>query len=607
MLQKLHAPVQVGGNSIELLLGRKPKGHTTVIAGDEENIKDMNVWSKRPSLVPASVQAGYNQDGVTAVQVSEEDGPYEDNQSMDMADLKKELEEAKKEIAGLSQQLSQQQVTQQTMEQVMATPAPINLRLSEDPDVLLNRLNMRCTSNHSENDRPVYDGPGPSHSMDANTAWGDPRNVVFGKPTGGTTGWDANTIAAWNGAGSTQPSSSMTPFDMRANMQAQMSRGSSGSSMPPGPYRGWTNQPPPNMPSSSGLSDPPSPFEYSQHPDMAAWQPRPAAVPFTPAASDFQQAWNRYPGQVTQGPQQQYMPPVEPMNYRRLLDRNVSCNWKYIVDKIICSNDQQASIFLQQKLKVSPAEMKHELIDAIIAQAYPLMINRFGNFLVQRCLEHGTIEQVNAIANTIRGKTLELSMDAFGCHVIQKAFDVVPESYKASMVHELLRQIPQTVVHRYACHVWQKLFELRWSDSPPQIMKYVNDALHTMWHEVALGETGSLVVQNIFENCLDEDKRACIDEVLSHADLIARGQFGNWCIQHICEHGAPADRSRAIEHVLAHSVDYSTDQFASKVVEKCLKVSGPDFLDRYLQKICEGRPDRPRMPLIDSKFRDLEG
>lgn len=57
-----------------------------------------------------------------------------------------------------------------------------------------------------------------------------------------------------------------------------------------------------------------------------------------------------------------------------------------------------------------------------------------------------------------------------------------------------------------ACHVWQKLFELRWTESPPQIMKYVNEALRGMWHEVALGETGSLVVQNIFENCLEEDK-----------------------------------------------------------------------------------------------------
>jgi hypothetical protein len=203
---------------------------------------------------------------------------------------------------------------------------------------------------------------------------------------------------------------------------------------------------------------------------------------------------------------QTFLPSTEPLNYRRLLDRNVTCDWKYIVDKIVCNNDQQASIFLQQKLKVGTPEQKYDIVEAIVAQAYPLMVNRFGNFLVQRCFEHGTPEQVIKIAESIRGNTLNLSMDPFGCHVVQKAFDSVPEEYKAIMVHELLRRIPETVIHRYACHVWQKLFELRWSDTPPQIMKYVNEALKGMWHEVALGETGSLVVQNIFENCLEEDK-----------------------------------------------------------------------------------------------------
>ncbi|KAF2730524.1 ARM repeat-containing protein [Polyplosphaeria fusca] len=295
----------------------------------------------------------------------------------------------------------------------------------------------------------------------------------------------------------------------------------------------------------------------------------------------------------------QYVAPVEPMNYRRLLDRNMNCNWKYIVDKIICSNDQQASIFLQQKLKVGTVEQKFEIVEAIIAQAYPLMINRFGNFLVQRCFEHGTPEQVVSIAQAIRGNTLTLSMDAFGCHVIQKAFDAVPEEYKATMVHELLRRIPDTIIHRYACHVWQKLFELRWADSPPQIMRYVNEALRGMWHEVALGETGSLVVQNIFENCLEEDKRPCVNEVLASIDVIAHGQFGNWCIQHVCEHGAPADRGRAIEHIIHFASEYSMDQYASKVIEKCLKIGGADFLDRYLDRVCEDRADRPRTPLID--------
>lgn len=293
------------------------------------------------------------------------------------------------------------------------------------------------------------------------------------------------------------------------------------------------------------------------------------------------------------------------------------------MDKIVCNNDQQASIFLQQKLKVGTTEQKYDIIEAIVSQAYPLMVNRFGNFLVQRCFEHGTPEQIVAIANAIRGNTLSLSMDPFGCHVIQKAFDCVPEEHKAVMVHELLRRIPETVVHRYACHVWQKLFELRWTDDPPQIMTKVNEALRGMWHEVALGETGSLVVQNIFENCVEEEKvrifvsarssahelegnadrskRPAIEEILGKIDVLAHGQFGNWCIQHVCEHGAPHDKSRAVEHVLQYAVDYSMDQFASKIVEKCLKIGGSEFLERYLSRVCTGRADRPRMPLIDSE------
>lgn len=265
-----------------------------------------------------------------------------------------------------------------------------------------------------------------------------------------------------------------------------------------------------------------------------SYQPRPIGTPLSPTAAEFtsnnpvSNPWNSavcnslqklYDGadifcKAPSSPIQTYVSPMEPLNYRRLLDRSVTCNWKYIVDKIVCNNDQQASIFLQQKLKVGTAEQKFEIVEAIVAQAYPLMVNRFGNFLVQRCFEHGTPEQVISIANAIRGNTLSLSMDAFGCHVVQKAFDAVPEDYKAIMVHELLRRIPETVIHRYACHVWQKLFELRWSDSPPQIMKYVNEALRGMWHEVALGETGSLVVQNIFENCLEEDKVSALTQTL---------------------------------------------------------------------------------------------
>ncbi|BCS27505.1 Pumilio-family RNA binding repeat-containing protein [Aspergillus puulaauensis] len=374
----------------------------------------------------------------------------------------------------------------------------------------------------------------------------------------------------------------------------------------PGASSPWSAFAPCSGDSQGSRSPPSKPNNTYQQVGLYPLPPyhqRPVAPPLSPTATEFSTpSGNSVPwaaSSVGGDSIQTYISPLEPLNYRRLLDKNVSCDWKYIVDKIVCNNDQQASIFLQQKLKIGTTEQKYDIIEAIIQQAYSLMVNRFGNFLVQRCFEHGTPKQIIAIANAIKGNTLSLSMDPFGCHVIQKAFDCVPEEHKAVMVHELLRRIPETVIHRYACHVWQKLFELRWSGEPPQIMAKVNDALHGMWHEVALGETGSLVVQNIFENCVEDEKRPAIEEVLTKVDVLAHGQFGNWCIQHICEHGAPHDKSRAIEHIILWSVDYSMDQFASKIVEKCLKIGGAEFLDRYLSRVCTGRTDRPRMPLID--------
>ncbi|KAF2031611.1 ARM repeat-containing protein [Setomelanomma holmii] len=512
--------------------------------------------------------------------------------AFELQKLKSELEEARNEINRMNnQEMHSQQVARSTMEHLSQSSEG---DYSYDGEVteqtlaqLQNKFNASTRANNgwgTEPARPAYNTGNSSNTSSYQAPTRPPigppvyrRNEYLNEPTH----FPLNQSFRSSGLSSGLMNGMSNSFSGMGNNMS-------------------------NPPSRPGSAFEPMFSQYGMPPMQAPGYPTPVGVigsRLSPDASEFNitgmgpSPWNSQASSEAGVPQ--YVPPVEPMNYRRLLDRNMSCNWKYIVDKIICNNDQQASIFLQQKLKVGTCEQKYDIVEAIIAQAYPLMVNRFGNFLVQRCFEHGTGDQIVAIAQAIRGNTLALSMDAFGCHVIQKAFDCVPEEYKATMVHELLRRIPETVIHRYACHVWQKLFELRWSDSPPQIMRYVNEALRGMWHEVALGETGSLVVQNIFENCLEEDKRPCINEVLASIDVIAHGQFGNWCIQHICEHGAPPDRSRAIDHILRFATEYSMDQYASKVIEKCLKIGGNEFLDRYLERVCEGRQDRPRMPLID--------
>ena len=154
-------------------------------------------------------------------------------------------------------------------------------------------------------------------------------------------------------------------------------------------------------------SIPPGPVFQGVGPHQG-YQPQPIGTPLSASAASFNPVtqsndpWNNAVGnsvlslsarsannamQPASSAEQTYVSAMEPLNYRKLLDRSVSCNWKYIVDKIVCNNDQQASIFLQQKLKAGTSEQKYEIIECIIQQAYPLMVNRFGNFLIQRCFE----------------------------------------------------------------------------------------------------------------------------------------------------------------------------------------------------------------------------
>ena len=162
---------------------------------------------------------------------------------------------------------------------------------------------------------------------------------------------------------------------------------------------------------------------------------------------------------------------------------------------------------MQQKLKSATQEQKQLIFKAIFRQVYALMTNRFGNFLVQRLFELGTPEQIKAVADKMRGHIFELTCEPFGCHVVQKALDCVEEASKAELVSELFTGIPETITHKYACHVWQKVFELRWIQVPaPPVMQRLHAVLQGQWTQVALDETGSLVIQNIFENLPEVDK-----------------------------------------------------------------------------------------------------
>lgn len=48
------------------------------------------------------------------------------------------------------------------------------------------------------------------------------------------------------------------------------------------------------------------------------------------------------------------------------------------------------------------------------------MVDVFGNYVIQKFFEHGTSDQKRILADKICGHVLALSLQMYGCRVIQK-------------------------------------------------------------------------------------------------------------------------------------------------------------------------------------------
>ncbi|KAF7341853.1 ARM repeat-containing protein [Mycena sanguinolenta] len=295
----------------------------------------------------------------------------------------------------------------------------------------------------------------------------------------------------------------------------------------------------------------------------------------------------------------------EPINFLSLLHPSSSPPYAAFVARIIKSADQQASIFLQQKLKVAGVEERGRIVDAICARGGEMMMHRFGNWAVQRCLEAATgAEERRKIVACMRGRVVDLATNCYGCHVLQKALDCEEEEVRLLIVSELLMGDPaQTLVNKHASHVWSKIMELSWTPPAPPIFAYVNKALKGKWAALACHETGSLVVQHAFENLEESAKDGIVQELLGQGTAVfgevAKSQWGSYCIQHILEHGSDKHRQMALDHLLTGLLEFATNEQGSKSVVKALKEGGKETLDRVVQRMCEPAKGARRAMIVD--------
>ncbi|XP_064137678.1 pumilio homolog 1 isoform X18 [Loxodonta africana] len=232
------------------------------------------------------------------------------------------------------------------------------------------------------------------------------------------------------------------------------------------------------------------------------------------------------------------------------------------------SQDQHGSRFIQLKLeRATPAE-RQLVFNEILQAAYQLMVDVFGNYVIQKFFEFGSLEQKLALAERIRGHVLSLALQMYGCRVIQKALEFIPADQQVinEMVRELDGHVLKCVKDQNGNHVVQKCIEC----VQPQSLQFIIDAFKGQVFALSTHPYGCRVIQRILEHCLPDQTLPILEELHQHTEQLVQDQYGNYVIQHVLEHGRPEDKSKIVAEIRGNVLVLSQHKFASNVVEKCV-------------------------------------
>ncbi|XP_040612441.1 pumilio homolog 1 isoform X12 [Mesocricetus auratus] len=230
------------------------------------------------------------------------------------------------------------------------------------------------------------------------------------------------------------------------------------------------------------------------------------------------------------------------------------------------SQDQHGSRFIQLKLERATAAERQLVFNEILQAAYQLMVDVFGNYVIQKFFEFGSHEQKLALAERIRGHVLSLALQMYGCRVIQKALEFIPSDQQNEMVRELDGHVLKCVKDQNGNHVVQKCIEC----VQPQSLQFIIDAFKGQVFALSTHPYGCRVIQRILEHCLPDQTLPILEELHQHTEQLVQDQYGNYVIQHVLEHGRPEDKSKIVAEIRGNVLVLSQHKFASNVVEKCV-------------------------------------
>ncbi|CEG44497.1 pumilio-like mating protein m90 [Plasmopara halstedii] len=250
----------------------------------------------------------------------------------------------------------------------------------------------------------------------------------------------------------------------------------------------------------------------------------------------------------------------------------------------IFAKDQTGSRFIQQKLEKADDRLKADAFNEIFPNSLFLMTDVFGNYVIQKFLEYGSLEQQQLLVELMTSNMISLALQVYGCRVIQRALEVTHVDEQLALIRQLKGHVMKCAVDQNGNHVLQKCIEAaswkRASDCnrmmPQRLVtgddiQFIIDSFVGQAAGLSTHSYGCRVIQRVLEHCAPVQIRPLLDEIIYKCRDLVKDQFGNYVVQHVISHGEQNQRDTVMQVILPEIARWSQHKYASNVVESCLE------------------------------------
>jgi len=252
------------------------------------------------------------------------------------------------------------------------------------------------------------------------------------------------------------------------------------------------------------------------------------------------------------------------------------------LDYVKLATDQFGCRFLQKKLESNSPNESNLVRDLMFDQIKPYFINLildpFGNYLIQKLCEYLTIEQRTTLINSIYPHVFKISINQYGTRSLQKIIDTVDNEAQIDLIvkgfstsYTSIEQIVVLINDLNGNHVIQKcIFKF-----PSTKFDFIINAIVEKNNIITISthKHGCCVLQKLLSVCTLQQIYTISINIIQFLPGLINDQFGNYIIQFLLD-------IRDLDFYLLVEIfnKLSTDlcqlsclKFSSNVIEKFIK------------------------------------